>query len=58
MSAADPPADSHPDPLDAEARATFTRLTETMRNPAIAGDEEARGSLREAEALLQEKKAP
>jgi tetratricopeptide (TPR) repeat protein len=42
----------------AQARATFSRLTEAMKDPAFARDEAAQGFLREAEALLQEKRAP
>jgi WD40 repeat protein/tRNA A-37 threonylcarbamoyl transferase component Bud32 len=41
----------------AEARATFTRLTEAMKAPAVGKDEEAQGFLREAEALHDEKEA-
>jgi hypothetical protein len=41
-----------------EARATFERLVQTMKDPAFSSDQQAEGFLREAEALLQGKKAP
>ncbi len=42
----------------AEARSTFARLRQVMKDPAMAGNQEYAGFLREAEALLQEKKGP
>jgi hypothetical protein len=42
----------------AEARATFERLNQALKDPAVAGNQEYVGFLHEAEALLHEKKAP
>jgi WD40 repeat protein len=41
-----------------EARSTFARLLQVMKDPAMAGNQEYAGFLREAEALFQENKAP
>jgi hypothetical protein len=42
----------------AEARSTFARLTEAIKNSPFGKDEEAQGFLREAAALIQEKTVP
>jgi hypothetical protein len=43
---------------NAEARATLVRLSQAMKDPAVAGNQEYEAFQREAEALLQEKNAP
>jgi hypothetical protein len=43
---------------NAQARSTFARLRQVMKDPAVAGNQESVGFQREAEALLQERKTP